>query len=376
MRFLILLLFLTVLEFSHAQEKTLVLQLDRSTARHDWATRASFQYNKGQLFYLNKVSNEIKVFDIGSGETVSSIALHRQGPDRVGPEPSVMKLISSDSILVFSDFFNGQLSLIDSNGKVLRRFQSEDVDNAGQDFSGIVPMGSVGNAISNGEAYVSKMIFNRKQAKTMAPFCAIDLESTRVLSFDKPKLYAGSKLDHLFLFNQIVEPSIVSNQANGTLVVSYPLDHNLYLTDDNFKTVKQVEARSKYFERFHLLGVTYDEIPAEKYRENAREISLLSGRYDQLIFNPYLKLYHRIIKLPVDEKQYSDYKKGLVGRLKSPEYTVMTLDASLNLISEKKMSLNDHRPDLGLFTSPDGLWFLKTEDHNEDEMIFELIDID
>tara|TARA_R110001592_G_scaffold347440_1_gene640960 strand:- start:14101 stop:14478 length:378 start_codon:yes stop_codon:yes gene_type:complete len=117
------------------------------------------------------------------------------------------------------------------------------------------------------------------------------------------------------------------------------------------------------------------ELAPSQAREQRLDVLWLSGQYLELLYDPYRSLYYRIARLPYTEKVYKEYKSGVRSRLPPRLHSVMVLDEDFNILSEKTYMVKDYRFRSGLFVGPEGLWVLKPEGDNEDEMTFELLDL-
>ncbi|KYG72336.1 MULTISPECIES: DUF4221 family protein [Roseivirga] len=360
-----------------AQSKKLTLLLDNVTTTPDAASEGVYKYLDNELFYLNSISREIKVFDYKTGETLRSIPLGKNGPDFVGPEPYTFQLISKDSILVYSNFFNYQISLINGEGRVLSKYETIAKNKTGEEMvNGILADGPSNMVVQNHKIYALKTILMKEPLLDYSPLVEIDLRSKEVKVLDEPKQYNSGMYERIINIMQIIQGDIVYNDKRGALVLSYPLDHSVYVSDDGFRSMRKIPVKTKYFDEFKLMSRPSKELAPSQVTEQGLNVLRLSGQYLELHYDPYRSLYYRVARIPYTEKVYKEYKSGVRSRLPPRLHSVMVLDEDFNILSEKTYMVKDYMFRSGVFVGPEGLWVLKPLGNNEDEMIFELLDLD
>ena len=155
------------------------------------------------------------------------------------------------------------------------------------------------------------------------------------------------------------------------MVLSYPLDNNLYVSDDFFDTYRTYNLVSDSYAPPKLLSDHSNRLSEREFRRQGGGLMNRSTQYLNLIYDPSLDVYYRIVRVPHEEKVLRNYESGVVKRLPAPDYSVMVIDKDFQVILEKRFPLKDYRFDLGVFAAKDGLWVLKPENNNEDQMMFE-----
>lgn len=377
----ILIVFTQLLLFNDgiAQRKELRLSLDNVTSTPGLASEGVYKYHDNELFYLNSITREIKVFDYKTGETLRSIPLRKEGPNAIGSEPYTFHLISKDSILIYSNFFNYQISLINGEGKVLNKYGTAVKDNSGNGIemtNGLLTGGPSSMVVQNKKIYALKMLLMNQPLLDYSPLVEIDLKSKEVKAFSEPKQYSPEIYDRILKIIQLMEGDIVYNDKEGLLVISYPLDHSIYVSNNGFNSMQKIYAKTKYFDEFKLMNRPSKDLDPNQATEQGLNVLRLSGQYLELHYDPYRSLYYRVARLPYDERVYKEYKSGVRSRLPPRLHSVMVLDKGFNVLSEKTYMVKDYMFRSGMLVGPEGLWVLKPLGDNEDEMVFELLDLD
>lgn len=357
-----------------AYQETIKLKLDNVTASPGAIKEGVFRLLGSHLYYLNVISREIKVFNVKTGGTIKSIPLDKDGPDFIGPEPYSFQILSEDSILVFSNFSKKQMILVNDFGKVLKRYETSMVDvNGVETLNGLLARGPSNIAIQNGKAFVLEVLLQDNVLKSHSPLAEIDIASGELRNLDQPKQYNSAMHERLNMIMQIMEGDIVTAEGGNLLVLSYPLDHSLYISGDGFNSFEKIKSKSKYFGDFKLMNKPKKSMTEREYHDQGFDVLVLSGQYLGLLYDPYRSLYYRITRIPQDEKIYKSYKQKSLSRLPPRLHSVMVLDKDFNILSEKTYPILEYRFRTGMFVGPEGLYVLKPEGDNEDEMIFELL---
>lgn len=355
----------------------LTLSLDGNTAGPDFSQEGGFLYQDGLVYYLNALSREIKIFDFKTGETVSSIGLERTGPNSVGPEPSAFFLHTKDSIFIYSDFFGDRVSLVNSKGTVLNRFDlSKPEGNEGDILGGVVPSGVGSFTLMGSNLFVSRSTYSLKTLRRVMPLLKLNLVD-KELAYNREPLLYNDFLDRVPQYESFLNPDVTSDNARGLLLISYPLDHTVYASEDGFISFRKYNLKSKYLpDKPTLLPKALTEFSgSNEYREALRKygFGITVGYYKSLLFNKYRNIYYRVAIIPHDAKEFRDYRNGTRNKLSSTRYVVMTINENFEVISEQIFSSKELNLHGGLFISPEGLWGLRHQGDNEDVLEFELL---
>lgn len=366
----------TSLVFSFQSEKDIVrsidFQLDEFTAAPDIFSSGVFQAYQDKIYYLNRITRDIKVFDIAGGETISTINLKREGPNSVGPEPSYFRVIGEDSILVYSSFNGYKLSLINEKFEVMASYLLKPKDSRGFIFSGAPrAIAKSGDFIFSGFYHYDYDLYG--QFSPVIKTSTIEVE-TSFLSF--PKVYGGMQTLNLVpKYKTHLSPTVVSG-SDDAIVFSMPLDHSLYVSYDQFRTFRKVQAPSAHLKKILFMNNDFVGMyPGNgRYNEEARRVSILGGRYTDLLFDAESLVYYRVVRLAYSEKIYNEYQSGIRQKLIPEQYSVMVLDSNFEVIGEKEFSADDFQFRAS-FVTAEGLWVMQKVQDNEDIMRFYLLNI-
>jgi len=145
----------------------------------------------------------------------------------------------------------------------------------------------------------------------------------------------------------------VNNKAE--IIVSFPLDPNVYVYNKNGNMVKVVNAPCSYF----LGKITPFEHPGEEEKYSYNE-----DKYEQIIYDKYRDIYYRFAtkgvagKIPVSSEMLY---KGLF----KPLYIII-LDKNLSKIGEVELPENSYYF-LNSFVSTDGLYISNSHPNNSNK---------
>ena len=196
-----------------------VLHLDGSTARPGYVKEGVFKLKGDQLYYLNILTNEIKIFDFQSGKTIKTIPLEKEGPNAVGPMPYTFHLISEDSILVYSDFTDHRMFLVNSRGTVLDKFNMSETGISGTDLPGLISDGNNAIVVRDNVIYAAKIIRDYPLLEKLSPVIQYSMESKKSMTFAGPMQYPGEMLNRVPMIDQVLAPNLVYNQKEDVEVI-------------------------------------------------------------------------------------------------------------------------------------------------------------
>lgn len=351
--------------------RTIDLQLDAETARPGHFG-SSFQYCKdvGSLAYLNSISRSIKYYDLESGLLVGETKLDSQGPDAVPGEPVYFHYHNKDSIFVFSEFRNSRLYLINSKGTKINTFDfSSDDDYRTVPFPRLAKV-SGGIVVSGRHFYLAFNVSGQEHRNNVSPVLRYDMKSNEYIYLTEPKGYAQldiNKLPKVGQF-QFYESRIASGVEPGSVIINFPLDHDLYISKDG--KGRSVKAQSDYVGDFQFLSRNNEKYDLKNIEY--KKVVFGSARYFGIFHDKERQLYYRLAKIDNAEKWKSKYSSNSKKKVLQ-EYVLMIFDSDLNKQSEIKFNLTQALPEKGVFVGPGGLWVLLPDKDNEDIMTVGLL---
>lgn len=367
---LALLLILIIQVSAQSERRFLPLQLDDVTARPGMLETGVFKTFDGKLYYLNKISREIKVYSLQDGECVKSIPLQLSGPNAVGPDPNTFEIVGEDSLLIHSDFYDSKLSLISELGNVKERL---DLSNSSWVLPGMVATSYGGLEYQDGKIYAARVSYDYKMLGQVSPLVSLDINNKKVVEYSGPLMYSTDILNKTPTYTMFLAPSIFAGYDDRTIGVSFPLDHRVYISNNGFLDYEGVEVKSQYINEFDLLSTGIDRINRGDYTRQGRDASLRSGRYVGMFYEPINGRYFRLVRLPYPKERLDDYFSGALKRLPPEQFSVIVLDQSFQRMDEVLLPEGWYDPVKGAFIHGGELWILAPEGDKENEMKFRVL---
>ncbi|MGK0488298.1 MAG: hypothetical protein ACJAXB_001480 [Candidatus Endobugula sp.] len=372
-RVLITILSLILLSFSIRGQVTLELNLDKETARPGIVGKGVFQVIDKRIYYLNRISNNIKVFDLKSGNTLTTITLLKAGPNAVGPEVETFYVLNKDSIFVFSQFFNSKLSLINSNGLVIKQYNTWPKDIKSEYDGGMLSARIGGIKVLRSYIYLAHMIYDLPTRQVYSPFTQIDMNTGYVSFLD----YVPNTQDFIDITKLPTLPGYLSQTIevnnNSNLIINNPLLNEIFSVNPILNRVESHKAKSDRMMPIKVLSKSLNNISREQYEKERRDISVLTGYYPTIIYDKFEDKYFRIVRLPYDEEVLKRFRQGVSNKLPPFSYSVIALDKNFNIIDEWVDIKGEFQPESGAFVDERGLWLLERKEEDEDKMIFHKI---
>ena len=314
---------------------------------------------------LNYSINALKLFDLETGKLYKSLSFHDDEKYKLSDLLSVY-IISPDSILCIDQLSN--LYLLNKQLQVVNKYSFKNKAEKGLPlfYDNIIPLVKIQNGKYVAANYYTSMPDRRLNV-------TFDLKS-----------------DTLVYLNNVPEESVIGfygivdfkywnyvyDEVDKKFVFNYPNLDSLYLYDSNLNLIQKVSAKSGLkqgpteklvSQRLETLGENIDINKNEVMRKMKN-----SFVYTDLIFNHTKRHYYRIVGLPI-----SEFDIDLEDEIKSEirEYTLMVLDDEFNIIDEFLIPFNMYRIKGDSFFVYEGKLYLQRNNENEDEMVFDILDI-
>lgn len=365
---------LFILPFSVNGQSLFELNLDEETARPSIVGDGIFQESGGNLYYLNRISSNIKVFDLKTGNTLSTIPLFKAGPNTVGPQVETFYVLNKDSIFVFSEFFKNRISLISSNGQVINQFGTWPKEIESKYPGSMLSAKPGGIQINMPFVYLAHMIYDLDTRQNHSSISRIDTRNGNVTLLDViPPMKDLIDITKLADLPDLLSPTI--HVAKGSrMAVNYPVSNDIFTFSENEQGHKKHAAKSKKMEPIRMLSKPLTTMGKEQYMRERRDISGLSGYYPNFIYDKFKNIYYRIVRLPYDENVLRRYRQGVSSKLPPHAYSVMALDEDFNILDEWIDEERKFSPGSGFFVDNRGIWILERKIKNEDKMIFQKVE--
>jgi len=265
------------------------------------------QYIKGNILtFLNQYNKTIYFYNYNSFKLEKKIFLDKENKlYRIGG----YYYINDDSIYVY-DVPDVKLYLVDSNGKIKKGIALHDNNHEWPlhypqyMISTVVPIIRYhGNLIMTGLSFPS---LNSSAIDSFHFTSIINIKTSRVkFLFTYPKELYGSDANWEGGLATIVYPVL---SANGDIIHSFPVSHNLYISHCDGQKYKTIYGGSNFAKTIssikHKIKTTPDDLILLNY--------LQMDMYTAILYDPYRKLYYRFmlrgipnakITIPKEEKQ-------------------------------------------------------------------------
>jgi hypothetical protein len=316
---------------------------------------------KGDYFtFYNRHNNSIYFYDYDSSKFIKKIHYEKEGANGVGDMQGYF-YVNDDSIFVYS-YWGGTLHFTDSTSTVLSRIRVNEIKNTSNNYDTIYPAPYLQTATPI-RKYENKFILcgfvtgeTDIETTTNRPVCIVcDIENrTMEYIINYPEQYAKYNWAGGFTYRI---PYVDIN--NETILISFSADH--YLTSYSLKTR---ELKKHYAGSSSIKGIkSYPEnknFPCNE--DKAWEWYMYNPSYQNILYDPYKKLYYRIARLPVKE-----YNPGDNGNKKPT--IIIVLDSNMNYLGEVRLPENIRYEVPNCFVSKDGFHIQVLTD-NEDMLTF------
>lgn len=329
------------------------LHLDNETAPPP-SFGSSFQYceDRKAIVYYNRITNALKYFDYKTGKGVGQTQFAKQGPDDIGPDPYYFHYHNKDSIFILSRGTNFSMFLMNSEGKKLNTFHYSSDDYSKVRYpSASTLFGAL--VVRPPFVYIGLEISDKEEQNKVAPIIKLDMSNDTFEYLKAPLPYQGFDVRSTVWnnFYYFYNCRITQNTKNGDVIISFPLDHNVYRLRNGI--VEKLDGKSDAIGEFHFLErkrpIVYDPNNIDVHA-----IGFSSARYYGVLYNPYKDLYYRV---GVVEKGKNTYRRLLAGEeVRDPfMYSVTVFDADFNKLSDGIIDGWHALLDRGIFVTPDGL---------------------
>lgn len=351
------------------------INLDHLTSNYEMASQYLPAWNGREAFaFLNRKNNEIKIYDLNSGNKIDSIQFSSDGPDGVGRIYEFF-IHNEDSIFLNARYAY-KIKLIDKNSKLINEYsvvpEDTEFDKGGipKGVRTALPLMFVWHTptLLDGSLYIYS-------APDRDPMKADYYDSKE--SIIKMDLSSGS-YKYLMGFPESYKGRIwgpdfkvfysAFNKEKKTFTFSYPIDENIYQTSD-FGT----------FETHHFGS---NDVPRLKPMPNpSNQFSIYykyykyNSAYANVLYDQYNSIYYRIANLKINEE---DYAEPTTAMSNPQDFLVIVCDDAFNILHEETFQ----QPSNGQFitrmsfVNETGLNMAFVDFENEDKLKFVSFKID
>jgi hypothetical protein len=347
--------------------KQLKLEIDPSM-RYMTNSISTF-LNDGEeiISYLGSDSQTIVTFNSESGKLLNKILIENEGPNGVGNigYASAHYHHSPDSIFLYNRQ-TSPLYLINSRGEIIQKYKVTDYSGA-TNFP--VPNSSTMSPIHfwKNNLLLSCGIQNYEEDFTGYPsLLKLDLKNGQIDYLSTlPKIYAEAFWGAYFKY----DPSITLNLDTEEVIISYPIDHNVYVVNlINGKQEKHFIG-SEYFQEIapYQVDPTFFTTRNPNERDEKENIHAFStSEYRGIIYDHWRNLFYRVALIrPSIERVLAGDKKF--------SFSIVVFDKDFQKIGETSFTTDTYDPS-SIFLTRDGLAIFRKYLYaqNEDILVFDV----
>ncbi|MFY0593053.1 DUF4221 family protein [Roseivirga sp.] len=379
MRNSLLLLFLLVLSCQNQPEnkieepgrlslaftKTIELPLDKMSVQRS----PQFQYfrylEENFLAHYNQPDNSIKILSLDQKALTQTIKLNTYGPDALidmDGSPKNFKIISPDSIFIYS-IVQEKIFLINSKAEI-RNYWKAPIESLGPEY----PVAEF-TTLCSLVIRENKILFTSRISwypNGPSPLLVLPLDKTKKTKRipKEFKLYGEHNVSLLGDANSFRASNTVTQ--DGTLLISYPLDHRIMTVDQDLN-INYIELKNP---KVGILKGFGKKVNAEIYASNEfHEYNFTTSKYHSIISDPYNQLIYRIAKLPYSINEFRNVQNG--AKYEGLDFSIMIYDDEFNYIGEKTFEKSAVYDMNSIIVTPNGLLIRKTSEE-EDILLFDI----
>lgn len=308
------------------------------------------------LLFFSSVGNKVESF---------ALDFEVEGPNGVG-QMSEFYFHNFDSIFVFNRY-SYSLSLVDSSGKVKRRFLLRESEGSKPNENTALTWVSNKSKVFKIGNYLYIPTFPDKD-----PFfdgylkenllLQLDLnsgESKQILGYPtkyKSGGYWGGP-DHIL-------PSVAMTNDSNLLIVSYPIEDSIFLYD-----ISKNKLKAKAFGKSNIVNNVNPKTTYTNDRIERLNYQLGTDYYFSIIFDPYRNQYYRFASQKYSDDAISDIISKKTGA--SNKNSLLKFDSEFNLMEEFDLPIDSNGYLFFVFKS--GVYIVSK---NENEEVLQLYYID
>ena len=218
-----------------------------------------------------------------------------------------------------------------------------------------------GNDITliNDKIYFGKTDFEKTNSNAYydsALLMEIDLKTNTTIQYDKihfPELYYDKCWQ-----DRLVDYSMIFNPLTKEFIFNFPISHYTYVFNTSKNKFTTHFTRSKYMPD----GV--ETMKCNTYDVKKRRSYLYSKTYYyKSIYDPYRKVYYRIVKHSVNQEKAIELSDNFYGDHTIP-FSIMIIDKDFKVVGETNFPSNTYSTG-DFFVGPKGLYIQKNNVFNE-----------
>lgn len=351
-----------------------VIQLDHSTSNYEPASQYLPDWKGQESFaFLNRKANEIKIYNMETGQKVDSLRFESDGPNGVGRIYDFF-IGNEDSIFLHARYAY-RLSLVNGESTIIGNY-------------GLIPENTEfgpGGIPKDTPTALGKMTIGHPPVligQHLFIHSSPDRNPMKAEYYDSEELIIKLDLisgDYQYLTGY---PDSYKGKAWGVgfqdyfwnynpseqiFVLSFPIDENIYKTAD-FGRFEAYALSSNQISQFDPLSDPFmdQNVYFKRYKTNSH--------YSKILFDHNKRYYYRIANLKIEENSYEEHTNALTN---PQDIIIIFSDESFQVIHEHRI----RQPDNGQFVptfsfvNDKGLHIGFIEYTEEDQLKFAQIDV-
>lgn len=336
------------------------LPLNESTGfTHSSMAINSFDGDK-YLSFLNELDNSLYIYALEESRLLSTTKFDIDGPNGVGrlDNFAAAHLVSDLNNFILLNSRIGTVFRLDSQGNILNKF----VLNVEREFQLVPEAGSFNPMLLLEEnLYISNRVrFYRNDYSDLGMITKINLkDSTNSGIVGLPELYNQAFWGAEFRYH----PNVDYNSRLDSIVISFPLDSRVYLTDrQGMKKIAKKSVGSEYSQIF----TAFDDDPMLPMKPEINEMldrfelyTRTESNFSTIKYDEINDLYYRVFYIRPTKREYEN------GKI-TPDFSVILMDKNFTKIGEKRFSGEEYRPTMTIL-SDGGIYLANQLLYNQDE---------
>lgn len=347
------------------------LVLDDSTSNEFIYSQYFREGEEEYLVSLNPITNSVDKYSLADGSLSKRIRFPSEGPEGINSVMQGFTYASSDSIFVYiKGSLRGSI-IINEDGKFVKRLNPS-IDKTAN-FGLVNHVSTAGNPtrlFGNRLHFMQYPLFDVYDPSNINKNYPLSLEYDLVgdeVLYDSLITYPELYRDKIWpVYDLAFSREIISDSI---YLISWPLLDSLIWVDKKNHQTKNILAKSNYFSAQQIPFNT----PPNQEEEN--EMVLGQFRYGKILFDPYRKLFYRMVMHPLKETD----NKTFIPNIEEQKFTIIVMDENFKFMKEVLFPSNTYSP-FNIFIGKKGIMLMKNnyfdENVNEDELVLHIFNLE
>lgn len=327
-----------------APTDTIIIELDSLTTPVNRVKQIVTINDETRLIIYNQNTHSLQIYSIHERNLKLIIPLKDEGPEGIERVTGIC-FVNEDSIFLTTTSPKRRIVLIDARANLINQWEISDTLKYNnflydlyihQNFEVTYSRGKITVSIS---PYVAPELPACYQYPYLVEY---DLINRKVsANYGQFPFVAGK----IYLYSELPKHTLTPFYD----IVHFSGSHDLFCYDINTKELKRV-IRAKSTHLPEELKTLDPHVIIDNLQEEEKIFYVTQGRYDQLLYDPWRRLYYRIVKNPID------YRDAAGKPQWEPDfkYSIMILDFGFKFINEFQLPVRTYNPSLSAVTK-DGL---------------------